>query len=111
MRSSHRHKAGGPVSIFQFPVFLRAEQRGIHEEKTHMQIRHVGHPRPRLEFEMEDVYDHIGAAVQKYDVSADEHVRAIRRRRWQAALEIFRAVVHTLLQTWRQGAAHDQLAL
>src|SRR5713226_4593883 len=49
-------------------------------------------PAPQMQladFKMEDVHNDVGSAIHQNDVSPNQHVRAIRRRRRQAALKVF----------------------
>jgi len=58
---------------------------------------------------VEDVDDYVRFAVEKHDVAADEHVRAVRRGWRQTPFQFLGAGVHTLLQTRGKRAAYDQL--
>lgn len=58
-----------------------------------------------IDFEVEDVDDHVCSAVEEHDVTTDENMRAVGRRRGQTALQFLGAGVHTLLKTWGKRAA------
>lgn len=60
---------------------------------------------------MKNINDNIRVPVPEHDVSADENVLAIWRRRRQFALEILGTTPNALFKAWRKMAAQDELAL
>ena len=58
-----------------------------------------------IDFEVEDVDDHVCSAVEEHNVTTDENMRAVGRRRGQTALQFLGAGVHALLKTWGKRAA------
>jgi hypothetical protein len=58
---------------------------------------------------MKDVEDHVGPLVQQHDVSANDDVGAIGRRRRQLPFEFRREGLNFLLQAWRERPATNEL--
>jgi hypothetical protein len=66
--------------------------------------------RPKLaNLEIYEVHHYIGSLIEENDVSAYQHMRALRRRRRQAALQVYRNRLQALLEAWRERAAAHQL--
>jgi len=53
---------------------------------------------------MENVHNDISSAIQQHDVSPNQYVRAIRRRRWQPPFQILRTRLEPFLKPWRKSA-------
>jgi hypothetical protein len=60
-------------------------------------------------FEVEDVHNDVGSAIQQNDVSPDQHMRAIGWRGRKTPLEFFRAGLEALLEPRRQSATAREL--
>jgi hypothetical protein len=58
---------------------------------------------------MENIDHYVRPAVQQHDVTANEHVSAVRGRRWQTLFEVWRTGLDALLQPWRERAAPHEL--
>src|SRR6202008_89465 len=61
-----------------------------------------------IDFEVEDVDDHVCSAIEEHNVTTDENMRAVGRRRGQTALQFLEAGVHALLKTWGKRAAANE---
>ena len=61
------------------------------------------------QLEVKDIHDHIGSAIQQNDVSSNQYVRAIGRRRRQPTLKLFGTRLETLLEPWWQGTTPREL--
>ncbi len=59
---------------------------------------------------MKNVHDQETPGVQQDDVTPDDYVPAIPRRRWQPAFQIFRAALHLFPQARRKRAPDYQLS-
>jgi hypothetical protein len=64
-----------------------------------------------LSIEGHDVDDQVGSAIQQHDVSSDQDVCALRRRRSQAHFQILGYGLQAFLEAWRKCATHHQLSL
>ncbi len=68
-------------------------------------------PTTSLSIEGHDVDNQVGSAIQQHDVSSDQDVCALRRRRSQAYFQILGYGLQAFLEAWRQCATHHQLFL
>lgn len=59
---------------------------------------------------MKNVHNDIGSAIQQNNVSTNQYVRAIRRRRRQPTFQLLRTWLEPLLQSWRKLATPHKLS-
>ena len=59
---------------------------------------------------MENVHNDIGPAIQQDNVSPNQYVLALRRRRRQLPFQILRTWLQPFLETWRKLAAPHKLS-
>jgi len=60
---------------------------------------------------MEDVYHHIGSAVQQDNVPTHQYIGALGRRWPKSPFQVHRNGLQLFLESWWQGAATHQLLL
>jgi hypothetical protein len=60
---------------------------------------------------MENIDHNVRLAIQQDDVTANQHMRLVGRRRRQSTFQIWRARLDALLQARRKRAAADELLL
>jgi hypothetical protein len=58
---------------------------------------------------MNEVHHDVGSSVQQNDVSTYQHVRALRWRRRQAALQVYGNRLKAFLEAWRECTAPHKL--
>jgi hypothetical protein len=58
---------------------------------------------------MEEVHDDVCSAIQQNNVSSNQHVRAIRRRRREPPLKVFGTGLKPFLKPRRERAAPHKL--
>jgi hypothetical protein len=58
---------------------------------------------------VDQIHHHVGSLVKQNDVSADQHVRALRGWRRQAAFQVYGNRLEPFLEAWREGTAAHEL--
>ena len=99
-------------ALSDFRVFLEALFLNtlIKNTESIVPVR-LSPPTTSLSIEGDDVDNQVGSAIQQHDVSSDQDVCALRRRRSQAYFQIPGYGLQAFLEAWRQCATHHQLFL
>jgi hypothetical protein len=71
-----------------------------------VRLKSGGKPPRSKKLEVVNVDYKIRPAINEDDIATNQDMRTVGRRRRKAALQIFRARIHFLLQAWRKSAAH-----
>lgn len=102
-------KSSGAKAQFKIMDFISGLKACLQQARLNTPDRNVSNLRDAtlIDFEMEDVDDHVCSAVEEHDVTTDENMRAVGRRRGQSTLQFLGAGVHTPLKTWGKRAAAD----
>jgi hypothetical protein len=63
------------------------------------------------ELKDDNIHDQIRAAIEKHDISADQDVGTLGRRRSETDFQVSRYWLKAFLKTRWKGTAHNELAL